>query len=217
LFVDPLDVDAMDTLDTPAAASSELSSSVLKPAWRSLPAVAVFLSIFAAVLGSDLAMKYWSFANVADVPVVLPAKYAGDPNAYIPQHEPTVLIPYVLNLQLVYNTGAVFGLGKGARNVFILVSVVASIVVVWIAARAPANAWRVQIALALILAGALGNLYDRYMYGAVRDMFHMLPSTRLWPWVWNIADAALMLGVGVMFLVIWFSDKPPQTAATNRD
>jgi signal peptidase II len=72
-------------------------------------------------------------------------------------------------------------------------------------------------ALGLVLAGALGNLYDRVVYGAVRDMLHMLPGVRLpmglrwpnghdevWPWIFNIADVSLLLGVGVLLLVgLW--------------
>lgn len=197
------------------ATSQDRSAS--RRAWRSPIAILLFAIVFAGVLTSDLAMKQWSFAHVAGHPVTLPANYAGDPNAFIPMHAPTVLIPHVLNLQLTYNPGAVFGLGKGNQGLFIVVSIIASIVVIWIAARTPARSWAALMALALILAGALGNLYDRYQFGAVRDMFHLLPSTRLWPWIWNIADAALMIGVGIMFVSIWLSDRHPQTAAADHD
>ncbi|NJS15352.1 MAG: hypothetical protein HC788_13065, partial [Sphingopyxis sp.] len=69
--------------------------------------------------------------------------------------------------------------------------------------------------LGLVLAGALGNLYDRVVYGAVRDMLHMFPGVELpfgwtwpnglrdvWPWVFNGADVSLLVGVGVLLMGI---------------
>jgi signal peptidase II len=69
--------------------------------------------------------------------------------------------------------------------------------------------------LALILAGALGNLYDRIMYGAVRDMLYLFPGVKLpfgitwpggnpelYPWIFNIADAALCVGVVLIILTM---------------
>jgi signal peptidase II len=116
------------------------------------------------------------------------------------------VIPGLLNFQLTLNTGAVFGTGQGGRPIFIAVSIVAVFVILFLLYRSPANARLYQIGLALILGGALGNLYDRVLYSAVRDMLHMLPSTGLWPWIFNPADVALVLGVALVLLVSWLSE-----------
>ena len=73
--------------------------------------------------------------------------------------------------------------------------------------------------MALILGGALGNLYDRVRFSAVRDMLHMLPDTDLpfgWAWpggstgifpsIFNPADAALACGVCMVLLISWVTE-----------
>jgi signal peptidase II len=125
-----------------------------------------------------------------------------------------------LSLQLVTNTGAVFGIGKGAQGMFAVVSIVATVVIVFVFLRSDRGAWVQQTALALILAGALGNLHDRIRFSAVRDMLWLFPDVKLpfglawpggnpylYPWRFNIADAALVVGVGVMLILMWRAEK----------
>lgn len=194
----------------------------------------VFLLLTVVVLGLDLGIKSWSFHTVAGQPVVLTSLVAENHNAFWSQypHPATVVVPKVLDLRLTTNTGAVFGMGKGNRVVFIGVSAVATAVIGLLFWRSPRNAWVLHAALALILAGALGNLYDRWQFAAVRDMFHMLPgvnlpfglswpapstpagqpplqgSTEVWPWIFNLADVALMAGVGMVLLTSLFAPDP---------
>lgn len=190
----------------------------------------VFLLVVVASLAVDLGLKYWSFENVADVPVHVQTAESGGPEVLVrapqgeqwlvaheigltdrpervPGHEPVVVVPGVLNLQLTLNTGAVFGTGQGGRPIFISVSIVAVLVILLLVYRSPAKATLYHVALALILGGALGNLYDRVLYSAVRDMLHMLPSTGLWPWIFNPADVALVVGVGMVLVVSWASER----------
>ena len=190
----------------------------------------LFFAIVAIVLASDLGLKYWSFQNVpGDFKVHVRTAEQGGPEVLVrisddkpwlvaheigltdrpdrvPGHEPVVVIPGLLNFQLTLNTGAVFGMGQGARPMFIAVSVIAVGVVLLLVYRSPRRAWGYQVGLALILGGALGNLYDRVLYSAVRDMLHMLPSTGLWPWIFNPADVALVCGVGLVLVVSWLSE-----------
>ena len=179
---------------------------------RSPVAWAVFAGVAVAVLASDLLLKWWSFATVAGVPITV-SQHAGA-GAALPAHEPIVVVPHVLNLQLVLNRGAVFGVLPGARWFFIAVTLIAVVVVVSLFWRSGRRAWPIHLALALILGGAIGNLYDRIVFTAVRDMLHMLPGvhlpfglgwgggeTEVWPWRFNIADASLMVGVGLMLLI----------------
>lgn len=189
-----------------------------------------FLLLIAALLAVDLGLKYWSFQNVADTPIRVRTAEGGGPEVLIPTedasgyqvvstvgpmgeppripaHEPIEVIPGLLNLQLTLNTGAVFGTGQGGRPIFIGVSVIAVIVILFLIARSPAKATAYQAGLALILSGALGNLYDRINYSAVRDMLHMLPSTRLWPWIFNPADVQLIAGVCLVLLVSYLTER----------
>lgn len=215
---------------------SSANTPALVPAGRSRRAVVVFLLLTVAVLGADLFIKSWSFRTVAGAPVQLTPLVAEDHWAFWSQypHEPTVVVPKVLNLRLTTNTGAVFGLGKGNRVMFIGVSAVATAVIGFLFWRSPHNAWVLHAALALILAGALGNLYDRWQFAAVRDMFHMLPGvnlplglswpaptppaghppvegpTEVWPWIFNLADVALMVGVGGVLITSLFAAEPPK-------
>lgn len=210
------------------------------PAYRHPPAIALFLVLAAVVLGADLWLKAWSFAHVAGVPVVIdPA----DPRADVLPHEPVVLVPSVLNLHLTTNPGAVFGMGKGQRPFFIIMSVIAVGVIAVIFARSPARQRWLHASLALILAGALGNLYDRAVYAQVRDMLHLFPGVNLpfgwawpgpgggihdiYPWIFNIADVSLVVGVLLMMVILWkprtrkaitgSPGTPPQNAPTAND
>jgi signal peptidase II len=195
-----------------------------------------------ALLAGDLWLKYWSFESVAGVPIVLdrdpedgsprvsieredgtihtrPRRDPADPASALPNHDPTVIIPSVLNLKLMINIGAVFGIGKGAQWFFAVVSVIATGVILYIFARSRASSFAVHVALALILSGALGNLYDRVLYGGVRDMLHLFPDVKLpfgmkwpggadglYPWIFNLADAALVCGVILAIILSWRHD-----------
>lgn len=196
-------------------------------AGRNRCAVIVFLAIVIVMLGSDLLLKHWSFSYVADVPLKievgdngpvvfkqvgedweqLAPRHPDHPATAIPEHESKVVIPKLLNLQLTLNTGAVFGTGQGMRGLFIFVSFVAAGVILVLVWRSPIEAWLYRGGLALILAGDLGNLYDRVRFAGVRDMLHMLPETRLWPWLFNVADVVLMVGVGLVLLLSFLAPK----------
>jgi len=183
------------------------------------PSMLVFASIFASILAIDLVVKYAAFEHVAGVPIVLDKQNPGDPYA-IPYHDPVTVVPYILSLRLTTNTGAVFGLGKGQQWFFILISVVATAVILRVFWRSRRSAWVYQICLAMILAGALGNLYDRVVYRAVRDMLWLFPGVKLpfglswpggvdelYPWLFNIADAALVVSVMVLLVILWREDR----------
>ena len=189
-----------------------------------------FLLIVAAVLAADLVLKYWSFDHVANTPIMVRTAEEGGPEVLtptaedgewevvsrvgpmgepprIPQHEPIVVVPSLLHFQLTLNTGAVFGIGQGGRPFFIAVSAIAVLVVLFYLYRSPPKAWLFHAGLACILGGALGNLYDRIRFSAVRDMLHMLPDTGLWPWIFNIADVVLIVGVVLTMLVSITADR----------
>jgi signal peptidase II len=120
-------------------------------------------------------------------------------------------IPGWLHFQYTENRGAVFGYGQGMRWLFIGVSIVAVLFLTGLFALSQRRQWIYQILLGMLLAGVLGNLYDRALYGYVRDMIHALPRwPTLFPYIFNVADSLLCFGVFVM-VVYSFFHKPAVT------
>lgn len=190
-------------------------------------------------LGVDLWSKAWAFDHLR-------------PGEVRP------FIPGVLEFRLSLNPGALFGLGSGLVPVFIIASIAALGFVIYLFAGTRRGQWVLHAALSLILAGAMGNLYDRsfeqrdmlriagndergpvtllgdirgdraaenimftpWLYstrtipraelaepprrvGVVRDFlkFQLKVGQRdVWPWVFNLADVFLVVGVGVLLL-----------------
>jgi lipoprotein signal peptidase len=102
------------------------------------------------------------------------------------------------------NRGALFGIGNAERGddanwLFSLVSVAAAVVIVFWATRKQTRQDRwLSCALGLILAGTLGNLYDRAVFLGVRDFFHW---NYLFDWpVFNVADCCLVCGAGLLLV-----------------
>ncbi|ASK35078.1 signal peptidase II [Alloalcanivorax mobilis] len=107
------------------------------------------------------------------------------------------------NLTLAYNTGAAFSFlaqaGGWQRWFFALIAVVAAVLILtWLARLKPAE--RLQgAALALILGGALGNLYDRIVLGHVVDFLDFYWGDYHFP-AFNIADSAITIGAALIIL-----------------
>ncbi len=119
----------------------------------------------------------------------------------IPYH-PYPVIP-ILNFTLVYNTGAAFSflVGTGAWHYWFLLifSMVMSIILsIWL--YKAQNKWQ-ALAIALVLGGALGNLYDRLSLSYVIDFIDVYYSIYHWP-VFNVADSAICVGAILLFFVI---------------
>lgn len=189
-------------------------------AGRSPRAWAWFL--IATVLGliADLWSKQAAFDRIADVPVHFTrSEVLNVPslNYLVPPHEPVVVVPRLLELTLVLNPGAVFGIGAGKRWFFVAFTVFAVAVATWLFARKThARDWWAHLAFALVVSGGLGNLYDRVMFACVRDFLHPLAGVNLpfglswpsgshemWPYVSNVADAFLLVGIGLLVIYTW--------------
>jgi signal peptidase II len=198
----------------------EAPASADPPAWRSSAAWATMLGVFAAGVAIDIATKYWAFRTVAGRPVDLVyEEVVGNMGYPLPRHEGVRVLPFdLLDFHLVLNHGAVFGIGQRRRMVFVLFTLVAIGVALAVFARWSRASQRwVHVGLGLILAGGIGNLYDRVRYGAVRDFLHMFPrwelpfgwrwpgnsSGEVFPWVFNVADVLLLAGMGI--LLVWMN------------
>ena len=104
------------------------------------------------------------------------------------------------NLVLAHNSGAAFSFLANAsgwqREFFIGVTLIISSVLLWMLKSNGAN--RVlSVALALVLGGAFGNLYDRVAYGYVIDFVQWHVAGYFWP-AFNVADSAICLGAGLL-------------------
>ena len=111
-----------------------------------------------------------------------------------------VVLPF-LDLVMVWNRGVSYGLlpAGGMTGTLLLTafSLIAVMVLSWWMTRA--DRITLTAGLGLIIGGALGNVIDRILYGAVADFFHLHAFGRDW-YVFNVADAAITIGV-VMLLV----------------
>lgn len=116
--------------------------------------------------------------------------------------EPRVLVPDFFSLVNVTNTGAAFGSFRGNNTFFIVISSVALVIVLGLLLRSRTpDHWR-DLSLALLLAGILGNLTDRLLYGHVIDflLFDLhLPYAHPWP-AFNVADSCISIAV-VLFII----------------
>src|SRR5690606_17589022 len=131
-------------------------------------------------------------------------------------------IPGWLRFEYTENHGAVFGLGQGQRLLFLVVSVAAVGFLSYLFASSGRRRL-MQVVLGMLLAGVLGNMYDRVSFGYVRDMIHALPgrawpgtTTPIFPWIFNIADSLLCAGVAMMLLLNFF-EKSPQPAGEESE
>jgi signal peptidase II len=129
---------------------------------------------------------------------------------------PVTVVPGLIALTLVMNTGLAFGLLAGVpagwRWIVGLLSVLALVVLLRIALRIlPSGGWREQTAMGLIFGGAIGNLIDRVRFGAVVDFVDV--HFRGWHWpAFNVADSAITMGVAVLVLVM-VADRSPSSPA----
>ena len=110
-----------------------------------------------------------------------------------------ILIPHVLNLTYVQNTGAAFGIGSNSTSMFVAVNVVIiGLITYFIFSKKEELSKLILIALHLVLAGGIGNLIDRIARGFVIDYIDISPLIK-YP-VFNLAD--IFLVVGCLIVVI---------------
>jgi len=154
-----------------------------------------WLGLAGLVIGLDQACKAWISATMS-------------------LYESIPVLPF-LNLTLLHNTGAAFSFladaGGWQRWLFSALALVVSVLIIfWLFYIPPRH--RLQAAgLALILGGALGNVWDRITLGYVVDFLDIYYQTWHWP-AFNIADSAISVGAVLLIVdAILFSQKnPPQ-------
>ncbi len=100
------------------------------------------------------------------------------------------------------NTGAAFGLFQNASQVLLVVSIVISLLLVWVYFKSLDEPVLFRISLSMMLGGAIGNIIDRVTQGFVTDFI----AVGRFP-VFNVADSAVTVGVGLMLLGLYLQER----------
>jgi signal peptidase II len=143
----------------------------------------LFVAIFLCTTGFDQASKTW-------------AEHALSPGVRQP------VIEGYWDWELVKNTGVAFSTfagGGGGQIVLSLLALAVLIAIGVVAVRTRPEQKLELTGMALVGGGALGNLVDRIRAGGVTDFVRWHVGERMWP-IFNVADAALLVGVGLLLL-----------------
>jgi len=211
-------LDSMPSPTPPTASNVPVSSSNAEEASSSRVPVSrycLFIAIAGIGCALDLLTKHWVFARLS-VPFVEGGRYA----------PPVWLVHEIFGFETSLNEGAVFGVGQGLVWFFASLSVLAAVgIVAWLFVGRAARDLLLTVALSLVMAGILGNLYDRLgahglRWGggisgheagtavhAVRDWIHFqIPAIGFdWP-NFNLADSFLVSGA---ILLVWHAFRRP--------
>lgn len=144
-----------------------------------------WLSLSAVVIALDLLTKHLALMH-------------------LPPYQPRPVIEGLLDLTLVFNTGAAFSFLAGGegwqRWLFSGLALGVSVLLAFWLGRIRRDDWRQALPFALVIGGALGNLHDRLRYGRVVDFVDAYWRDYHWP-AFNVADSAIVVGA---VLLVWF-------------
>ena len=121
-----------------------------------------------------------------------------------------------LQLRLVYNLGAAFGLhlGPWSRWIFLVIAVLAVVLLYRLARSSPPRDWLRQVSCGLVAGGAAGNLVDRIRTGrGVVDFIDVGVGSHRWP-TFNVADIGVSCGAIVLAISLWLEDARRSRAHT---
>jgi len=150
---------------------------------------------------------YWLCLSVLIIGLDQFTKYLA--NTYLHAYQPHSITRF-LNLTLAFNTGAAFNFLSNASGwqlyfFSLLAFIVSAVLIVWLL-RLPRTDKLGAFALAMIIAGALGNLIDRILWGHVIDFIDLHIGVWHWP-VFNVADSAITVGATILILGILFKNE----------
>ena len=115
--------------------------------------------------------------------------------------ENPITVTSFFNLVLVWNRGVSFGMfnNAGAYGPWILSGIAIAVVLGLLYWLRQAETWMAVVALGLVIGGALGNVIDRFRFGAVVDFLDFHIAGYHWP-AFNVADTAICVGAGLLLL-----------------
>ena len=160
-----------------------------------------FLTVIAVGAGLDLWSKHWAYLSMEN-----PATRWSEASL-------AALGRKLLCLDFIWqaNQGAVLGVGQGKTTLFVVFTFLALGLLTWLFIDSKRSHAGLQIFLGCVVAGAIGNLYDRMQFQYVRDFLRINfradwatwggERHYLWPYVFNIADVFITVGVCGLFLV----------------
>jgi signal peptidase II len=132
-------------------------------------------------------------------------------------HESVTVLPGFFRIIHIENRGAAFGLFADSPSewkvaLLILFSLIALLIVSALLWKTSHRLSTTGVGLALILGGAIGNLWDRLVSGRVVDFLLLYVGQYQWP-AFNLADSAIVVGAGLLVFEILFTKSPTQKAA----
>jgi lipoprotein signal peptidase len=205
-----------------------------RPLRSATSAIVLFILACLVGLSVDLLTKWLAFDNESTklVDSVVLNQARGRWEATGTDERAVHVLPKLLEFHATVNEGAVFGLGQGKQLIFVAVSVLAIGFLVTLVSKTRSRFEAVL--LGCLLAGVLGNMYDRIRFGYVRDMILGLPgvhwqgtwtipglgypgSDRLvFPYIFNVADVLLVCGVAILLVRSFFmAEKPVEKKTTD--
>jgi signal peptidase II len=142
-------------------------------------------------------------------------------------YDSITVIPGYLNFYYVRNSGLVFGMFSGRIGafsawVFLGITIVALAIIIRLFFSTEDKAVLLPLALSLVLAGALGNLIDRFHWGYVVDFVQVYfisksPPYREYSWgIFNVADIAISTGIGFLLIDSFRPHSPVQSEVAGR-
>jgi signal peptidase II len=127
------------------------------------------------------------------------------------------LWPNVLHFTRVNNTGAAFGSLQNSRWIFMVISALAIVLMLVYLFRAkPANRW-IGTSLSLVIGGGIANMIDRVFLGYVIDFIDFRALPKLWKWVFNVADACVVVGCFLLLAILLFVEFPKERKAAKEE
>lgn len=157
---------------------------------------------------------YWLLALVVSVVIVLDqiTKYIVRLNLpFGSSWTPIEVLPFFRIVHWL-NTGAAFGMFQGGGLIFGVLAVIVSLIIVLYYPKIPREYVWMRIAIAMQMGGAIGNLIDRIRFGPVTDFI----AVGAFP-VFNIADASITVGVGILLLNLWLLERKEKAEAAAGD
>ena len=119
---------------------------------------------------------------------------------FLDKEEPFYVIKDVFRFSYVENRGAAFGMLDDHRWVFMIVSTVAIVGIIFYMWKFCRDSKLLCLGLSLIVGGGIGNMIDRIFLGYVIDFLDFCAFPNLWMWVFNVADAFVCIGAAIVVL-----------------
>lgn len=126
-------------------------------------------------------------------------------------YESRIIIENFFNFTYVTNDGMAFGINfPGGFYIFTAVSIIMTIIIIWYLWKERMGPLMVRMSLAFILAGAIGNLIDRVLYGEVADFLDFSFWGYRW-YIFNIADSSVTIGMILFIIYSIFINTPEKS------